>query len=138
MAERRVKTGAMKQQPRKARMVSIPPAAGLPDPRTSPPCPHSDHALLQSCERVSVTEAAQRVAFCYGSRSKRMQTNSYKGANNKNENMSLAKSDGPAPLWKGGFLCLQYCSNLESEGLGPGGPPAGTDTGVQGHLLGSA
>ena len=38
-----MKTGAMKQQPRKARMVSIPPAAGLPDPRTSPPCPHSVH-----------------------------------------------------------------------------------------------
>ena len=89
-------------------------------------------ALLQSCERVSVAEAAQRVAFCYGSRSKWMQTNSYKGADNKNENMSLAKSDGPAPLWKVGFLFLQYCSNLESEGLGPGGPRLGLTRGCRG------
>lgn len=83
-----------------------------------------------------MAEAAQHVAFCYGSRSKQMQTNSYKGANNKNENMSLAKSDGPAPLWKVGFLFFQYCSNLED--LGPGGPRLGLTWGLQGRLLSSA
>lgn len=85
-----------------------------------------DRALLQNCERVSVAEAAQRVAFCYGSCNKQMQTNSYKRANNKNENVSLAKLDGPACAFVESELSFfQYCSDLESEDLGTGRGPAG-------------
>ena len=128
----------MQQQPRKARMASAAPAAGLPAPRRSPPCPRSDRALLQNCERVSVAEAAQCVAFCYGSHSKRMQTNSYKRANNKNENIS-----------KVGWACLRLCGKwalffpvLQQLRIrGPwhwGAPGWGLTRGLQGHLLGSA